>query len=72
MKNYHKYLRSEEVDWFWTFDPKTKIHKLILTHLPTKKFVTGEFLEKRGMKLAEQKHELQERLRDDLEDLVLE
>lgn len=72
MKNYHNYLRAEEIDWFWSFDQKTKTHKLILTHRPTKKFVTGEFIEKRGMKLSEKKHELKEQLHDELEDLVLE
>lgn len=74
MNNYHKYLRAEEVDWKWAYDPKTRVHKLTLIHLPTQKSVTGEFHEgkvPRG-KLSEKKHDLQEDLRGQLEDLVFE
>lgn len=73
MKNYHKYLRTEEMEWSWSYDQKTKIHTLVLIHLPTKKSVRGSFPDKRdGRSLSEKKHELQEQLKDQLEELVFE
>ena len=74
MHNYHKYLRAEEVDWNWNYDPKTRTHRLTLIHLPTKKSVSGEIQDSkvpRG-KMSEKKRELQEDLRCQLEDLVID
>jgi len=72
MDNYYKYLRSEEVDWSWNYDSKTRVHRLTLIHTPTNKSVSGEIKDSkvpRG-KMSEKKRELQEDLRGRLEDLV--
>jgi hypothetical protein len=71
VKNYHEYLKSDELDWYWSVDRKARTHKLTLTHIPTKKSVNGTITEGKGRdSLTARKRELQETLTEQLEDLV--
>jgi len=71
MRNYHEYLKGEDLDWYWSVDRKTKTHKLTLTHMPTKKSVNGTITEgNRRENFTARKRGLQEALTEQLEDLV--
>lgn len=74
MKNYNRHLRAEEVDWKWTYDAKAKTHQLVLTHIATRRSVSG-VVKEAGLpkfKVSDKKRELQESLRYQLEDLVFD
>ena len=72
MKNYHEYLRPEELDWFWEYDTKTRSHKLTLTHKSTNQSVNGSFVEVRGQpsRVTQKKRELYQSLTEQLEKLI--
>lgn len=72
MKNYHdQYMRTEELDWQWSFDSKSKTHTLKLTYLPTNQSVSGSIAEARGRNpLYQRKRELHDSLNEQLEKLV--
>ena len=71
MKNYHEYIRPEELDWRWEYDPKSRIHKLTLTHIFSKNSVNGSFVEVKGRgSVAQRKRELYQSLTEELEKLV--
>jgi hypothetical protein len=68
---YDKYLKTEELEWNWSFDPKTKLHTLVLTHVPSKKSVNGTvFDSKIHTNLQDRKLVLQESLTEKLEKLI--
>lgn len=67
MRSY-SYIKSEDLDWQWSSDKKTKIHTLVLRHMPTNKSVRGTLVEGRDM--TERKRRLTDTLTDDLTDLV--
>lgn len=68
---YDHYIKPEDLDWKWDFDKKTKTHKLTMTYLPTQQSVSGTVTENRTRgSMIDRKRDLQESLREQLEDLV--
>ena len=73
MRNYHQYIKSEDLDWYWSQDQKTKTHRLTLKHIPSGKTVSGTFVEFGGRGgLMIKKRQLQEDLTEKLEALVFD
>lgn len=75
MKNYNtSFIKHEDINWNWYFDPEKKIHKLTIYHTPSKKSVVGEIAESKNAKksLFEKKKDLYDSLILKLESMIFD
>jgi hypothetical protein len=74
MKNknyYNQRLKSEDLDWEWSYDSKFKTHTLKITHLPTNATVSGTISESKiRQSVFKEKQMLRESLNDELTKLI--
>lgn len=70
MNYYNQYLKTEELDWFWTYNELDKSFTLTLTHLPSNISVNGTIKAIGQVPLTQRKRDLHDSLTEKLQEVL--